>query len=106
MWLSGVTSAIPPDQPDPEVYPEVAADLCVEVLSPGNRLGEIQEKLREYFARGVRMVWVVQPEDRTVTVYRTADEGHLLHESATLTGEDVLPGFSCPVARLFSTRAL
>ena len=92
---------MPLDQPKPRGYPEVAADLCVEVLSPGNRLREIQEKLREYFARGVRMVWIVQPEDRTVTVYRSVDEGHLLHESATLMGEDVLPGFSCQVAALF-----
>lgn len=87
---------------EPEGYPDVAADLCVEVLSPSNNFRRIREKIREYFARGVRMVWIIDPEDRTVTVYRTPDEGRLLHENAMLDGEDVLPGFSCRVAELFA----
>src|SRR5690242_6367332 len=61
---------LPFDQ-EPEGYPEVAAGLCVEILSPNKRLRQILEKLREYFARGVRMVWIVDPEDRTVRVYRS-----------------------------------
>jgi Uma2 family endonuclease len=81
-------------------YIEIAPDLLVEVLSPGNTSKQIRAKLREYFARGVRMVWVIAPEDRTLTIYRTLDEGRLLHEPATLTGEDVLPGFSCRVSDL------
>jgi Uma2 family endonuclease len=92
---------LPLDQPEPTCYPEVAADLCVEILSPDPRFRKVREKLREYFTRGVRMVWVVDPEERTVTVYRSPDEGRLLHESATLSGEDVVPGFSCPVAAFF-----
>jgi len=47
------------------------------------------------------MVWIVDPEFRTVTVYRKANEGRILHESATVSGEDVIPGFSCRVAELF-----
>lgn len=92
---------LPLDQ-EPEGYPEAAPDLCVEVLSPTNRRVLIRDKMREYFERGVRMVWIVDPEDRTVTVYRSLDEARLLHESATLTGEDVLPGFACRVAELFA----
>lgn len=79
---------------------EIAPDLLVEVLSPSNTRKKILAKLREYFARGVRLVSVIAPEDRTLTIYRTADEGRLLHESATVTGEDVLPGFSCRVGEL------
>ena len=86
---------------EPEGYPDTSPDLCVEVLSPGNQLAKILEKLREYFANNVRMVWVVDPDDRTLTVYRSADEGRLLHESAMLSGEDVLPGFSCRVGEFF-----
>jgi len=86
----------------PEGYPEVAADLCVAVLSIHKRLAQLREKLREYFARGVRMVWIVDPEDHTVTVYRSPDEGRLLHESAILSAEDILPGFSCRVAEFFN----
>src|SRR5436309_2955465 len=48
---------LPADQ-EPEGYPEVAADLCVEILSPSNRPGKMREKVREYFDRGVRMVWL------------------------------------------------
>ena len=87
---------LPLDQPPPRGYPEVAPDLCVEVLSPSNRPAQVQAKVREYLTRGVRLVWVVDPEQRNVTIYRTADEGQVLDESATLTGEDVLPGFKLP----------
>ncbi len=85
----------------PEVYPDVAADLVVEVLSPGSRRQAVQDKIREYLNRGVRMIWIVDPEARSVTVYRQASEGRLLWEDATLTGEDVLPGFQCRVAEFF-----
>jgi Uma2 family endonuclease len=85
----------------PVGYIEIAPDLLVEVLSPSNTTKQILAKLREYFARDVRLVWVIAPEDRTLTVYRTAEEGRLLHETATVTGEDVLPGFTCRVSDLF-----
>lgn len=81
-------------------YIEIPPDLLVEVLSPSNTSKQIRVKLKEYFARGVAIVWVVAPEDRTLTIYRTPDEGRLLHESATVTGDDVLPGFSCRVSDL------
>jgi Uma2 family endonuclease len=83
-----------------DAYIEVAPDLAVEVLSSSNRPGQIREKMREYFNRGVRMVWIIDPVDRTVTIYRSLEEGRVLHESATITGEDVLPDFSCLVADL------
>lgn len=91
---------LPLDQ-TPEIYRDVAADLCVEILSPSNTQHEMQEKVREYINRGVRMVWVVDPEAHTVTVYRQAGEGRLLWDDATLTGEDVLPDFQCRVAEFF-----
>lgn len=85
-----------------ELYPDVAADLCVEILSPGERPMRINEKLREYFACGVRMVWLIAPEARTVTLFREPTEGRLLCEDAKLTGEDILPGFECRVKELFA----
>lgn len=48
----------------PVGYPAAAPDLCVEVLSPNNRLARIWEKMQEYFAGGVRMVWIVIAEER------------------------------------------
>jgi hypothetical protein len=47
-----------------------------------------------------RQVWVLAPEDRTLTMYKSPDEGRVLHETATLAGDKVLPGFSCRVADL------
>jgi Uma2 family endonuclease len=90
---------LPADQ-QPVGYPEVAADLCVEILSPNDRPGKLREKVREYFTRGVRMVWLIDPEDRNVWVYRGPGPARVFHDDTTLTGEDVLPGFSCPVAEL------
>ncbi len=90
-----------PLETEVEVYPDVAADLCVEVLSPDDRPRDVQQKLHEYFECGVRMVWVVDPEARTVTIYRTAQEGRLLWDDAIVSGEDVLPGFECSVRDLF-----
>ena len=90
-----------PEDCDPEVYPDVAADVCVEVLSPGNTAAKMAAKVREYFAAGVRLVWVVDPDARAVTVYTTPGDGTVVRDDATLTGGDVLPGFSCPVAALF-----
>jgi Uma2 family endonuclease len=86
----------------PVGYMEIAPDLAVEVLSPSNTSKQIHDKLQEYFNRGVRLVWVIAPEDRTLAIYRTPDEGRLLHETATVTGEDVLPGFSCKVSDLLT----
>jgi Uma2 family endonuclease len=91
---------LPADQ-TPVGYPDVAADLCVEVRSPSETTRSLRAKAREYLERGVRMVWIVDPDDQTVTVYRRPGEGRVLSEEATLTGEDVLPEFSCRVAEFF-----
>lgn len=84
----------------PVGYIVIAPDMLAEVLSPSNTWKQIRAKLKEYFAKGVRLVWVIAPEDRTLTIYRTPDEGRVLHETATVTGEDVLPGFTCRVSDL------
>jgi Uma2 family endonuclease len=86
---------------EPIGYPEVAADVCVEVVSPSNTRRGMRTKVREYLTRGVRVVWVVDPEARTVAVYHQPGEGRVLWDDATLTDEEVLPGFSCRVAEFF-----
>lgn len=82
-------------------YPDVSPDLCVEVVDPGDDRRELREKVEEYFAAGVRMVWVVDPEERSVTVLTQPDEGRTLYGKSVLDGGEVLPGFSIPVADLF-----
>ncbi|MBY0512579.1 MAG: Uma2 family endonuclease [Gemmataceae bacterium] len=85
----------------PEVYADVPADVVVEVLSPGNTRKPIAKKLREYFRVGVRLVWIVDPDDRTVTEYTKPGSGTVFWEDATLAGGEVLPGFTCPVTEFF-----
>jgi Uma2 family endonuclease len=92
---------LPADQ-TPRGYPDIAADLVVEVMSPSNTDPQLREKAREYLARGVRVVWVVDPDDRSVTVYRQPDEGRILWQEATLTDAEVLPGFACRVREFFA----
>lgn len=80
---------------------EVAPDLVVEVVSTWDTAAEIQTKVREWLEFGVRLVWVVYPETRTVHVIRSFQERLTLSEEDTLDGGDVLPGFSFAVAELF-----
>ena len=80
---------------------DVAPDLVVEILSPNDRWTEVTQKLREYFAIGVRLVWVVDPQSRSVYAYRTLTDVREFSASDDLLGEDVLPGFSVKVAQLF-----
>lgn len=85
----------------PARFADLAPDLVVEVVSPSDTAREIQEKVEDWLRAGVRMVWVVYPSTRSVTVYRSLTEVRVLTEAETLEGEDVLPGFTCPVRDLF-----
>ncbi len=83
-------------------YDRVAPDLAVEVVSPGNTVGMMHDKIAQYFAAGVRQVWLVFPESRAVHVYRSAKQVTILDGSDMLDGGDVLPGFSVPVSAVFA----
>jgi Uma2 family endonuclease len=86
----------------PSGFLDGAPDLAVEVLSPGNVVEEIEEEISEYFENGARLVWVISPTQRYILVYRSAQEPDRLLKSAdALDGEDVVPGFTLPVADLF-----
>jgi Uma2 family endonuclease len=85
----------------PEGYIEIPADLVVEVLSPDDRKKYVREKIKDYITCGVKLVWLVDPEIRTVTVYAGSMRGTELDENETITGGDVLPEFSCKVADFF-----
>ncbi|HZT83212.1 MAG TPA: Uma2 family endonuclease [Gemmataceae bacterium] len=87
-----------------EPIPDLAPALAVEVLSEGNTPAEMERKLKEYFLSGVRVVWFVDPDRRTVTVYTAPDRSVTLNEGDTLDGGDVLPGLSLPVRQVFAGR--
>lgn len=79
----------------------VAPDLVVEIVSPDDRWQDVRQKLEEYFGIGVDRVWIVEPDNRAVLVYRSITEMSRLGAGDTLLGEGVLEGFSVPVAELF-----
>jgi Uma2 family endonuclease len=74
----------------------------VEVLSAGNRPGEMRLKLQEYFAAGVHTVWLIDPSTRSADVYKSLDDARHLEPDGILSGEEVLDGFELPLAELFS----
>ena len=85
-----------------EPIPDLAPDLAVEALSAGNTPGEMARKRQEYFAAGVRLVWLVDPEARTVEVFTAPEQSTVLHEEHTLEGGAVLPGLALPLRELFA----
>jgi len=92
-------SRLDPDR-IPTGFLPFAPDLAVEILSPDDRPGDIAEKVRDYVAGGAKLVWVVDPVRRSVTIHRPDRESETIAPPATLDGGDVLPAFACPLAEL------
>jgi Uma2 family endonuclease len=81
---------------------DFAPDLVVEILSEGNTRREMARKRREFFRRGVRLVWMIDPDTRTVAVYTDPRTHTILGEADTLDGGNVLPGFTLSLAEFFN----
>jgi len=90
-----------PAGPPPVAYPDLAPDLIVEVVSPSDTAGKVQEKIEEWLRAGVRLALVLYPDTRSVAVYRGPSDIRLLGPEDALDGGEVLPGFTCPVRDLF-----
>ena len=84
-----------------EIFP-VPPDLAVEIVSPRDTSHQVEEKTFTYLEAGTQLVWVLKPLSKTVTVYRSEIDITLLTRDNTLTGENVIEGFSCQVAELFA----
>ena len=78
-------------------------DLAVEIASPSDSRREVHDKARMWLRYGVNLVWVVQPDTRTVDVYEPGRGVVTLDEHDTLDGLAVLPGFTCAVSDIFDT---
>lgn len=83
-------------------YVEDVPDLIVEIVSPSDTTKQLNRRMGQYLRRGVPLVWLIDPDDRTVTVYRPNEFHKVLDETDELTGNGVLPDFSCRVADLFA----
>ncbi|HSB08075.1 MAG TPA: Uma2 family endonuclease [Blastocatellia bacterium] len=87
---------------DIEGYWPGAPNLVIEVISPGDTYAEVEEKVFEWLDAGTRMVVVVNPRKRAVTVYRSLTDIVVLTENETLDGGDVVPGWSMTVKDIFA----
>jgi Uma2 family endonuclease len=93
---------LPNDAP-PRGFCRIPPDLAVEVVSPNDTYYEVEEKVQEYLEAGVKLVWVVNPDNRTLRVHRPDGTPTDLDENEIVSGEDVLPGFTCRVGEFFLT---
>lgn len=91
-----------PDDQVPRGDITIAPDIAVESVSPNDAYEEVEVKVGEYLGAGVRLVWVVSPDTKTVLVRRPDKSASTLDTTDTLSGESVIPGFTCPVADLFT----
>ena len=80
---------------------ELVPDLAVEVISPNDRYHEVEDKVDEYLRVGVRLVWVVDPKKKTIRIHRANGTIQDLRVGDELSGEEVIPGFRCPVSEVF-----
>jgi Uma2 family endonuclease len=87
--------------PREEAFWPGAPDLAVEVVSPSDTVNEVDEKVKAWLDAGTRLVWVVNPKGRNVTVYRSSTDLEILTENNELSGENIVPGFRCRIGEIF-----
>lgn len=79
--------------PDPARFMPMAPDFAVELRSATDSLRVTQQKMQEYIACGVRLAWLIDPQNQQVEIYRQGQDVEILRSPTSLSGEDVLPGF-------------
>jgi Uma2 family endonuclease len=92
---------LPKDRTAPRGFFNGAPDLAVEILSPTDSRAAMRRRIREYFDSGTRLAWVVDPQRRCVTVYRSKSDTETLKAGQRLDGGAVVPGFRLGVTELF-----
>jgi Uma2 family endonuclease len=96
---------VPPDvmvvQTDETTVIHGVPSLIVEILSPSTQIGQINERVRTFHRAGVPLVWVIDPDPRTVSIRRRGARTVTVNDEQELAGDPELPGFRVPVARLF-----
>ncbi|WP_149974257.1 Uma2 family endonuclease, partial [Microcystis aeruginosa] len=76
-----------------EKFPPLCPDFVIELRSPSDSLTSLRDKMREYLASGLRLGWLINPQQQQVEIYRLNDGVEIINLPAILSGEDVLPGF-------------
>jgi Uma2 family endonuclease len=88
------------DQLNPK-YTDQLPPLVVEVVSPGDRWSKVTRRITQFLKRGVSLVWLVDPEDRTVTIFRADQLPQVVEENEEITGDPAFPDLRCRVADFF-----
>lgn len=96
-----VRERMTPDEYESSGYIAICPDLVVEVVSPNDLYSDVTIKRNEWLAAGAKLVWIVDPDERSVTAYQSGKQPTLYQNGDTLPGEPVLPGFSVAIADLF-----
>ena len=99
--LAFVSTARIPLEGEPETKWPMPPDLAVEVISPNDLYEKVYAKVMEYLAAGVKQVWLVSAEHRTVTIYRSATDITAFPGDRELVSEDLFPGFRCHLREIF-----
>lgn len=94
-----------PQGPAEEGFGDAAPDLCIEIISPSESVGEMTTKVDEYFDAGAQQVWQLFPKQKLVKVYFAPNIVTEYHENDEITGGDILPTFRCLVSDLFKLRS-
>jgi Uma2 family endonuclease len=102
--VSFIAAASVPDEGLPKGFWEGPPTLAVEIVSPHDRATEIHDRVQDYLEAGTRLVWVLWPSKRSVSIYRPDAGMHELRHNLQLDGGDVLPGFTVQVSDLFEIR--
>ena len=86
-------------------FPPLVPDFVVELVSPSDlknqRYEDLQAKMQEYLNNGVKLGWLIEPSRKTVEIYRSQQQVEIFNNPQTLSGEDVLPGFTLDLSEIF-----
>ena len=87
-------------------FPPLAPDFVIELVSPSDirnqRYEDLQDKMQEYLDNGVKLGWLIEPKAKTVEIYRLGKQVEILDNPQTLSGEDILPGFTLDLTEIFA----
>jgi len=87
-------------------FAPICPDFVLELVSPSDDLATVQAKMQEYLENGCRLGWLVNPETRSVTIYRPNVAPEIVTFDVVLSGEDVLPGFTVDLRHIFGSDEL
>jgi Uma2 family endonuclease len=83
-------------------FAPIDPDFVIELMSPSDEILELQQKMSEYMACGVRLGWLINPDEKQVEIYRQGQDKQLLSSPISLSGEDFLPGLTVDLAEVFA----